>query len=236
MAGLRVWMRLLRPRVLRNGSKQGSDGIPPLPVSLLKKTDLRHLDPEHLADYREICGSRRESQSALRTALPPCYLQHLAGELHLELLADPAFPVSPLGLIHVENEITERRPLLVQDLPIELTASLADGGAHPAGRLIRIETQARTSTASDGSEDVPWRSVITALLPSRTKRGGKTPKPPRDVNPANSESSEEKSWEREPPWALDADLGRRFSFLMGDFNPIHLWPWSAWPGGAGLGA
>jgi acyl dehydratase len=28
-------------------------------------------------------------------------------------------------------------------------------------------------------------------------------------------------------WSLDAASGRRYAALSGDWNPIHLWPWSA---------
>ena len=224
MASFSVWMGILRPRSSRRKGGHRSNAIPELTLH----STIQRLDAEKLERYRFICGSAEYSSSERTDDLPPCYFQHLAGNLHMELLANPEFPVSPLGLVHIGNEIDQTRPIRQDELPVALTVSLSDGGGHPRGRLVRIETIARPPKPTDAGLPPPWRSVITALLPIHRAPGADRLKTPTSstrsdaiVVPGGAGAMDRAEW------TLAANLGRRFSFLMGDFNPIHLWPWSA---------
>ena len=147
---------------------------------------------------------------------------------HLKLLADRAFPYSPMGLVHVKNEIFQSRPILASETEWDLNACLSDGGLHIKGQLIRIETSAVPLSAHPDDKPV-WHSVITALLPGKYPHsivaGSESKVNLRDDSPVSDHFARKLG--PFPQWFLSADLGRRFSFLMGDFNPIHLWRWPA---------
>jgi len=224
IAGIKIWLRLLRPRKRKGVGASGPGTIP----ALVSRTVRCRVEPLKLKKYRALCGESDGESQAVSDLLPAAYLQHLAGGLHLEVLADRAFPYSPLGLVHVKNEIFQARPILASETEWDLTACLSDGGLHIKGQLIRIET--RAIRGGDHPNEKPaWRSVITALLPGKFPHsmvaGSESKVNPRDDSPDSDHLARKLG--PFPPWALRADLGRRFSFLMGDFNPIHLWPWSA---------
>ena len=223
-AGIKVWLGLLLPRRSNNFDGDGHGKIP----LLVSRTERCTIDPLKLEKYAEICSDPQNERHTKADLLPAAYLQHLAGRLHLELLADPAFPHSPWGLVHVKNDIFQSRPILASETEWELKASLSDGGLHRKGQLIRIETSA--IQAGDPQIDKPvWRSVITALLPGKfphpTLAGTTSDINPRDESPVSDHFAQKLG--PFPQWFLSANLGRSFSFLMADFNPIHLWPWSA---------
>ena len=58
-----------------------------------------------LADYCRVCGF------TLRDALPATYPHVLAFPLQMRLMADGAFPFPLLGLVHLDNAITQHRPI-----------------------------------------------------------------------------------------------------------------------------
>jgi hypothetical protein len=117
------------------------------------------IDRGHLAAYDRVCGFR------LRDELPSTYPHVLAFPLALELMADPAFPFSPLGLVHVGNRIEQTRPLRAGER-IDLRVRAADLGPHDRGTRSRCAprrpsaatwcgaTAARTCTASGAGPGV----------------------------------------------------------------------------------
>src|ERR671916_1734628 len=57
--------------------------------------------------YAAVCGFPRKD------TLPLTYPHVLAFPLHMAVMADPAFPWPAVGMVHVENVITGRRPVRV---------------------------------------------------------------------------------------------------------------------------
>jgi len=139
----------------------------------------------------------------------PLTLPHVAAmPLHLAILTSNAFPVRLLGLVHVENEIEQRR-WLPADEPIALRASLEGYEDTPRGHEFSIETEA----SIDG--EVVWHAA-SRFLARRPKRAG-------DGKPRSESAAA-----ADPPavtttsWHCDADVGRRYGWISGDINPIHL--------------
>ena len=106
----------------------------------------------HLAAYDRVCGLR------LTDTLPATYPQVLAFPLTMRLLTAPDFPLPLIGLIHIANRITVRRPI-PSSATLDLTIRALDLRDHPRGRRFDVLTTAST----DGAE--VWRSTATYLRP-----------------------------------------------------------------------
>lgn len=174
-----------------------------LPDNELIVEDLE-IDRGHLHAYQRVCGFR------LRDVLPPTYVHQVAFPLALRLMTDGSFPFAAMGLVHLVNEVTSRRPLDASErLTLRVRAeNLID---HPRGRTFDIVAEARVG------DEVPWFSTSTYL--HREGGGGGDAKRERV--------------DREPPpvpqaiWEVSGDIGRRYAAVTGDRNPIHLHPLTA---------
>ncbi|WP_415949608.1 MaoC/PaaZ C-terminal domain-containing protein [Streptomyces sp. KLOTTS4A1] len=168
--------------------------------------DAASADPKKLAAYRRIC------RFPLTGPLPVTYPHLLGFPLAMRLMAEPAFPLPLLGLVHTSIEITQHRPLS-PGLPLEISVFTQGLSAHRRGTEANVVTQARL-----GGEPV-WESHSTYLAKHRTpaddRRG---PDPALAVVPDLPVSDR---------WTLPADLGRRYGAVSGDRNPIHLHPLTA---------
>jgi acyl dehydratase len=193
-------LALKRPPGLRDG-----ESIPAISVERVVTGDVRWV-----REYRRSVGAVDDG------LLPPCAPQVFAVGLHLQILKDPRFPLSALGMVHVDNVIDERGPI-AEDATIRVKASVSGHSPHDKGVTFDIVTEA---FVDDDADDAPrWRSVMTALV-----------RAPRLAKPqARSE--------RDPPlptsrWSSSSvrvaeDTGRRYAGVSGDANPIHLWPITA---------
>jgi acyl dehydratase len=174
--------------------------IPELVLSLPSVS----VERERLVAYDRVCGF------SVSDELPPTYIHILAFPLHLKLMSDPSFPFPAIGLVHIGNEITQRRPV---DAGEALSLKVAPTGLepHPRGQQFSLRTEARIG------EEVVWEEVSTIL-----KRGGQSA--------GRSGSSTTPSHEELPAaatWKLGGDLGRRYASVSGDVNPIHMHSLSA---------
>jgi acyl dehydratase len=176
------------------GLKKTGSELPDL--SLARKTV--PVDPAHVAAYAVVCGFPRKD------TLPVPYLHMLAFPLHMAMLTDPAFPFPAMGMVHVENTITQHRPLTAQER-YDVTVSAADLRPHAKGRVFDMLTE----ISIDG--EVVWDEVSTYL-----RRGGGDDAAPSGLDiPVVSSGGLD--------WRLPGDLGRRYASVSGDRNPIHLY-------------
>ena len=155
------------------------------------------LDRGHLAAYERVCGFR------VGHTLPATYLHVVAFPLSMKLMTEREFPFALLGLVHVANEIEQRRPLKVTERP-SVRVWAENLRPHPKGRQLDMMAEAEL----DG--EVVWRDRSTYL-----RRGD------------GDESAEEKEPGGSPPdpsaeWRVPGDIGRRYADVSGDRNPIHL--------------
>src|SRR5215212_8412019 len=116
----------------------------------------------------------------------------------------PALPVSRNRARHIENRITQHRPLGASER-LSLRVSGRGLEPHPKGRKFSVITEARV-----GGELV-WEEASTYLRRGSGSGGDGKPAVPRSEN--LSVASE---------WQLPGDLGRRYAAVSGDHNPIHL--------------
>ena len=162
------------------------------------------IDRDRLAAYDRVCGF------SLRDEVPSTFVHVLAFPLHLALMTDGSFPFPPVGLVHIENRITQHRPVrLGERLSLRVRATRLE--PHPRGRKFSLLSEARVG------QELVWEEESVNL------RRGKA-------------SAAERSREREPApeplpttaeWRLPGDLGRRYASVSGDHNPIHIHPLTA---------
>jgi len=173
-------------------------------------------DPEQVAAYAKVCGF------ALRDHLPPTYPHVLAFPLHMAVMADGSFPFGAVGLVHVENQIVQRRRIAIgETLTIRVQPTALQ--PHSKGRTFSLLTK----VSADGEE--VWESTSTMLRrgPSDTEAPAKngTSELHQLFHPAGGEVDAVAGASAE--WKLGGDLGRRYAAVSGDRNPIHMHSLSA---------
>jgi len=169
-------------------------------------------DPTWLSDYRRVCGLADDG------SLPTLAPQLMAAPLHLELLADRAFPIAAMGIVHVANR-TEERVRLPDGAALDLVARVAGSRETALGVEIDLVTEASYEGA------LAWKTTTTALSRRRGEASGERPK--REAPTAGVEGAPLRSVIVRVP----EDTGRRYARIAGDLNPIHQRAWLARPFG-----
>ncbi len=162
-----------------------------------------YTDRARLAAYDRVCGF------PLRDQLPVTYPHILAFPLQLRLMTDPAFPFPALGLVHIQNAILQRRPIVADEvLSLRVWATALQ--SHPRGTEFTLRSEARSG------QELVWEESSTIL-----RRGEGSGERPRQ------EAESEDPLPVTATWRLPGDLGRRYGSVSGDLNPIHIHPLSA---------
>ncbi|MDY0963567.1 MaoC family dehydratase [Massilia sp. CFBP9026] len=163
---------------------------------------LDRIDADHLRRYNAAFGFKGDT-------VPLTFLYLLAQRAQLATMLACPIPFRIPGLIHVENRLAMHGPV-VPDAPLALTTALQLPPPAPNGALHAVlETR-----AFDG-ERLAFSCDSTYLIRrgSRSGRDTPPPEPPRGQELGG--------------WTVALDAGRRYAALSGDWNPIHLWRWSA---------
>jgi acyl dehydratase len=181
------------------GVRKSGDGLPDLTL----RRERVAVERGEVDRYAAVCGFPRKDVA------PVPYLHMLAFPLHMALMTDSRFPFPAIGSVHLENSITQHRPVAVgESVSLELRAE-----------NLRTSTKGRawdmvvTGTVGD---EVVWESTSTYLrVGGGNKEHGDPGRSFRPVDPTSA------------PWKLPDDLGRRYAAVSGDRNPIHLHPLTA---------
>jgi hypothetical protein len=161
-----------------------------------------------LAQYQHLLGYATDR-------LPLCWFYPLLQKAQLASMLDlPGLPI--VGLVHLRNRL--QRPaghapaawstdLLAQStrwrIDSQLSLSQSDHWLLAAQQQLYIDDQL-------------WLTAESCYLVKKSPNSQ-----PRPVLPAIS------SGRLLQQWPTDAALARRYAALSGDWNPIHLWDWSA---------
>ncbi|MFP2964040.1 MaoC/PaaZ C-terminal domain-containing protein [Myxococcus sp. 1LA] len=199
---------LLRAAVARRPARPGA--VPRLDVRVRGFTP----DAGQLARYREVCGFPEDGH------LPLPFPQVLATSLHLTLLNHPDFPYRLLGMVHVRNHIQQHRRLSA-GARLSVHAWVEGQREARQGRELDLHTEVE----EDGTP--VWSAVTTMLrrLPGMGER-------PRDAGrPPASDEAQVFANSRPASWSVPENAGRRYARASGDYNPIHLYGFTARPFG-----
>jgi acyl dehydratase len=185
--------------LFKRPAPSGAAASAPIPATRYR---LDRIDAGQVARYRDALGF-----TGAHLPLSYCYL--LAQRAHLATMLGASFPFRLVGAIHVDNALSAGiqpaadRPLeLVTEVRIE--PATANGAVHAL-----LDTRAN----QDGALVFACRSTYLVV---RGRRGGARHAPP--AAPALAAVAH---------WRLSSASGRDYAALSGDWNPIHLWPWSA---------
>jgi acyl dehydratase len=166
------------------------------------------IDRQHLATYSRVCGF------AQKETLPVTYPFVLAFPLHMDIITDSAFPFPAMGLVHIQNTITQHRPIAASET-LTITVAPANLRPHDKGQQFDILT---TLTSGD---EVVWESIST-MLRRGVSNGASAEKTPSNTGKATVTESK-----GVVQWSIPADTGRRYGAASGDRNPIHLYAFTA---------
>ncbi|UVW27772.1 MaoC/PaaZ C-terminal domain-containing protein [Massilia sp. H6] len=142
--------------------------------------------------------------------VPVTWWYLLAQRAHLATMLEPRFPFKIVGVVHMDNALSEHgRAEPGQAIIVKTVLRLLPPSSSGALRCT-LET-----TGSAGGAPV-FNCTSTYLIRRGARSGAK---PAHDAAASSGEIVAQ--------WTLDAAAGRRYARLSGDWNPIHLTGWSA---------
>lgn len=162
------------------------------------------IDPQKLAAYREVCGFHPDA------GVPITYPQVLAGPLHIQLFTHPKFPIPALGIVHMRN-------VIVQHEPISPEASIDFEVKIEGNRWAKKGVEFDVITDAFVDRKKVWESTMTIFSRQRVPEGSETKYPKDDLPKPESFET----------WKVPPDQGRAYAKVSGDYNLIHLYPWTA---------
>jgi acyl dehydratase len=177
------------------------DTVPERTVSV----DGIEIDRSNVAQYAAITGLRYGDH------LPLTYPFTLTFPVVMSLVTGFDFPFAAMGSVHIENQITQYRPVAVTDT-VAVKAHAENLREHRRGLLVDVVTDVNVGN------DTAWHQVTTFLHQQRTSLSDE-PKPERKRRPKPP-----------PPNAvlqISPGLIRRYASVGGDHNPIHTNPLAA---------
>ncbi len=195
---------MTQPSGLRNMVKAAAGALPfvwrgdTIPDRTVTVDDLA-IDPANVAAYAAVTGLQ------FGDAVPLTYPFAMTFPSVMSLVSGFDFPFAAVGSVHVENHITQYRPISVTDT-VGAKVHAANLREHRKGLLVDLVTD-----VSVGNETA-WHQVTTFLHQQRTSLSDE-PKP-----------EQKKQTKLPPPNAvLHITPGqiRHYASVGGDHNPIH---------------
>ena len=169
-----------------------------VPARTLRVDELS-IDPANVAAYAHVTGLR------FGDTVPLTYPFALTFPTVMNLVTGFDFPFAAMGSVHLENHITQYRPISVTDT-VSVGVHAENLREHRKGLLVDIVTDVNVGN------DPAWHQVTTFLHQQRTSLSDE-PKPPPQKQPKLG-----------PPNAVlhvTAGQIRHYASVGGDHNPIH---------------
>lgn len=201
---------MTQPSSLKNLLRAAAGALPFIPRSgsLPDRTltvDELAIDPANVAAYAHVTGLR------FGDAVPLTYPFALTFPTVMALVTGFDFPFAAMGSVHIENHITQYRPIAVTDT-VGVAVHAENLREHRKGLLVDIVTAIKVGNAT------AWHQVTTFLHQQRTSLSDE-PKPPPEKQPKPG-----------PPNAvlrITPGQIRHYASVGGDHNPIHTNPVAA---------
>jgi acyl dehydratase len=163
------------------------------------------IDAANVAAYAKVTGLR------FGDAVPLTYPFALTFPSVMSLVTGFDFPFAAMGSVHVENHVTQYRPILVTDT-VSVRVHAANLREHRRGLLVDIVTDVNVGN------ETAWHQVTIFLHQQKTSLSDEPKAPPQ------------KQPKLGPPNAvLHITPGqiRHYASVSGDHNPIHTNPIAA---------
>jgi acyl dehydratase len=199
-----------QPSGLRNLLRAAAGALPfvprgdSLPDRTLTVDDLE-IDRANVAAYANVTGLR------FGDTVPLTYPFALTFPTVMALVTGFDFPFAAMGSVHLENHITQYRPIAVTDT-VGVAVHAENLREHRKGLLVDIVTDIKVGN------DTAWHQVTTFLHQQRTSLSDEA-KPPQEKQPKPGP----------PNVVLRITPGqiRHYASVGGDHNPIHTNPIAA---------
>ena len=151
------------------------------------------------------------------THFPICFPEVLSVELATLFVVDQGFPLSPMGIIHLKQSMTQYAPIPANGMyQIEAYFVPFVGGLMFSETDKGIELKLHVVMTDKKSDLKVWEGD-TVLL-SRGKGGGSR-RPPQ--------SFDKPQWDKQSLHDVAGNTGLKYAKVSGDYNPHHLYKWSA---------
>lgn len=199
-----------QPSGLKNMLRAAAGALPVVPRGSqlpTRRVTIAELPIDHanVAEYAAVTGLRYGNN------VPLTYPFALTFPTMMSLVTGFDFPFAAMGSVHVENHITQYRPIAVTDV-VGVRVHAENLREHRKGLLVDLVTDVSVGN------DTAWHQVTTFLHQQRTSLSDE-PKPPPQKQP-----------KLPPPSTvlrISPALIRRYAVVGGDHNPIHTNPIAA---------
>lgn len=171
------------------------------------------IEQGNLREYRKICGFVDDGR------VPATYFAVLSQTLQMNMMAKPDFPFAMLGLVHVENSVTQHRVIFDTET-VRLSVRLNNLRTHDKGQQFDFVTSVWVA------DEMVWEGVSTYLSRQKKSKAQRQATHQGATKPVFSkpDKSDDSLF---LVMNVEEDIGRRYAFVSGDFNLIHLHPLSA---------
>lgn len=217
---LRSMLRLVARGVQARNAPPVPDAAVPRRRAACERADIR-IDPAHVRAYARATGG-----DAIPAFLgdggmaPPFYCATWETALALEMFAGLERPL-PLGpIVHASTEMVWARPLSPGE-PVRCRVEL--DRVEKTSRGLKLTVLSRNWLGAG-----QLCSQGTSVFMVRMKDDSARPSP--RAEPTTS-PADDGAWAELARWPLAGGAGRVYARVSGDYNPIHLWPWTARPFG-----
>ena len=216
---LALYAKALTHRPSRTAMKRDAPSfMPSLPN--IECESIVSISPKHCNAYNKLI----QWQPSLAALIHPSYVQTLTLPMQLRMMVNKAFPFSPMGIVHVANQITVHS-LPEQTDSLQLRTKFGRVYIHRKGWLFEVLTLA-SSTKFDHSS-IPQVKATSYYL-ARAKHDSdadiatKHNVPQWIVNSSQAEASKTIFEKYSQTLDFSASIGREYAKVSGDYNPIHL--------------
>lgn len=166
-------------------------------------------EPDKVKNYKKVCGFPMEGGDLPITFPETLFISPLG-----RLVTSRDFPLSPAGLIHVGQDIRQIKPI-PEDSYLDLCCSISELSKTERGFLLDIAMEVRL----DG--ELVWEGMANFLSRFKKtikKKGPKQKKPKNDMPVGTCEEID-----------VPIDTGLLYAGASGDYNPHHLYRFTAKP-------
>jgi len=217
MAPLASMLRL----VARGIAHRGADELPPEVPRRKPAVERVHAGVDPALHARYLLATQGDAVEGLGgDALSPVFPATWETAQAMELLASLDRPLPAGGVVHVEGELVQLRPLALGD---HVRCRVELERAERVRKGIRLTLSARNWTAGG-----QLCTQSSAVFLARTRAKAAAAPEPGAPRPTTREEGDPRGeppaqWDELTRWTLRGDAGRRYAAVSGDWNPIHLW-------------
>lgn len=191
--------------------------------------------PSHFSAYNKLINWQTRDEQIVH----PNYIQTLSLSMQLDMMVQDTFPFKPLGLVHIGNQIKVRQSPRVFD-QLALVTEFGEIYFHKRGWLFEVITKAfiknRPNEINPNDMNAEPDVIGTSLYLARTTHNKD------NFDLVSTNVSEIPAWlkanqnqlldslgqsDKIASFEFQSDVGRKYAKVSGDYNPIHLHPFTA---------